>query len=148
MESFWQRFLPAIYPNDPSGPYLLSLQSKKDLSAAVLNALQENGPSGSPEPISAEAMKLIQEEWRQLRRVGILGFMKGALRSGHRTAAYYYKALGRDEANRTQGCSDTRSDRLPPSGWTSYANLEARNGRRGRAVGPTGSTISQAWSPS
>jgi len=71
MESFWQRFLPAFYPNDPSGPYLVSLQSKKDLSAAVLNALQENGPSGSPEPISAEAMKLIQEEWRQLRRVGM-----------------------------------------------------------------------------
>src|SRR6202790_3544994 len=63
--------------NDPSGPYLVSLQSKKDLSAAVLNALQEKGPSGSPEPISPEAMKLIQEEWSQLRRVGILRFMKG-----------------------------------------------------------------------
>jgi hypothetical protein len=77
MESFWQRFLPGIYPNDQSGPYLVSLQSKKDLSAAVLNALQEKGPSGSPEPISPEAMKLIQEEWSQLRRVGILRFMKG-----------------------------------------------------------------------
>lgn len=95
MEGFWQRFLPAIYPNDPTGPYLVSLQSKKDLNSAVLNALREKGPSGSPEPISSEAMNLIQSEWGQLRRVGVLRFLRGALRAGHRTAAYYYEALGR-----------------------------------------------------
>jgi hypothetical protein len=95
MEAFWQRFLPSIYPNDPNGPFLVSLQSRRDLNAAVLNALREKGPAGSPEAISSEALDLVQSEWAQLRRVGILRFLRGALRAGHRTAAYYYEALGR-----------------------------------------------------
>jgi hypothetical protein len=95
MEAFWQRFLPSIYPNDPNGPFLVSLQSRRDLNAAVLNALREKGPAGSPEAISTEALDLVQGEWVQLRRVGVLRFLRGALRAGHRTAAYYYEALGR-----------------------------------------------------
>ena len=95
MEAFWRRFLPAVYPNDPNGPYLVSLQTKKELNAAVLNAVREKGASGSPEPIVPEAVTMIQEEWGQLRRVGILRFLRGTLRAGHRTAAYYYEALGR-----------------------------------------------------
>ncbi len=95
MEAFWQRFLPSIYPNDPNGPFLVSLQSRRDLNAAVLNALREKGPAGSPEAISSEALDLVQSEWMQLRRVGVLRFLRGALRAGHRTAAYYYEALGR-----------------------------------------------------
>lgn len=95
MEAFWQRFLPSIYPNDPNGPFLLSLQSRRDLNAAVLNALREKGAAGSPEAISSEALDLVQNEWVQLRRVGVLRFLRGALRAGHRTAAYYYEALGR-----------------------------------------------------
>ncbi|MEU0250295.1 hypothetical protein ABZ192_39545 [Streptomyces sp. NPDC006235] len=95
MEAFWQRFLPSIYPNDPNGPFLVSLQSRRDLNAAVLNALREKGPAGSPEAIGSEAMDLVQGEWVQLRRVGVLRFLRGALRAGHRTAAYYYEALGR-----------------------------------------------------
>ena len=95
MEAFWRRFLPSIYPNDPNGPFLVSLQSRRDLNAAVLNALREKGKAGSPEAISSEAVDLVQSEWVQLRRVGILRFLRGALRAGHRTAAYYYEALGR-----------------------------------------------------
>ncbi|WP_026405291.1 hypothetical protein [Actinomadura rifamycini] len=95
MEAFWQRFLPSIYPNDPNGPFLVSLQSRRDLNAAVLNALREKGPAGSPEAISSEALDLVQGEWAELRRVGVLRFLRGALRAGHRTAAYYYEALGR-----------------------------------------------------
>ncbi|MBN3840985.1 hypothetical protein [Burkholderia sp. Ac-20349] len=95
MEAFWQRFLPSIYPNDPSGPFLVSLQARRDLNAAVLNALREKGGAGSPEGISPEALDLIQSEWTQLRRVGVIRFLRGALRAGHRTAAYYYEALGR-----------------------------------------------------
>ncbi|MGH9100861.1 MAG: hypothetical protein ACRDV8_11615 [Acidimicrobiales bacterium] len=95
MEAFWQRFLPSIYPNDPNGPFLVSLQSRRDLNAAVLNALREKGPAGSPEAISSEALDLVQSEWVQLRQVGVLRFLRGALRAGHRTAAYYYEALGR-----------------------------------------------------
>ena len=95
MEAFWQRFLPSIYPDDPNGPFLVSLQSRRDLNAAVLNALREKGPAGSPEAISSEALDLVQSEWVQLRRVGVLRFLRGALRAGHRTAAYYYEALGR-----------------------------------------------------
>ncbi|MEU8091695.1 hypothetical protein [Micromonospora chalcea] len=95
MEAFWQRFLPSIYPNDPNGPFLVSLQSRRDLNAAVLNALREKGPAGSPETISSEALDLVQSEWVQLRRVGVLRFLRGSLRAGHRTAAYYYEALGR-----------------------------------------------------
>lgn len=95
METFWQRFLPSIYPNDPNGPFLVSLQSRRDLNAAVLNALREKGTAGSPEAISSEALDLVQSEWVQLRRVGVLRFLRGALRAGHRTAAYYYEALGR-----------------------------------------------------
>jgi hypothetical protein len=95
MEAFWQRFLPSIYPNDPNGPFLVSLQSRRDLNAAVLNALREKGPAGSPEAISSEALDLVLGEWVQLRRVGVLRFLRGALRAGHRTVAYYYEALGR-----------------------------------------------------
>ncbi|SDD58879.1 hypothetical protein [Actinokineospora iranica] len=95
MEAFWQRFLPSIYPNDPNGPFLVSLQSRRDLNAAVLNALREKGHAGSPEAIGSEALDLVQSEWVQLRRVGVLRFLRGALRAGHRTAAYYYEALGR-----------------------------------------------------
>ncbi|MFJ6661382.1 hypothetical protein ACIQNG_34310 [Streptomyces sp. NPDC091377] len=95
MEAFWQRFLPSIYPNDLNGPFLVSLQSRRDLNAAVLNALREKGPAGSPEVIGSEALDLVQSEWVQLRRVGVLRFLRGALRAGHRTAAYYYEALGR-----------------------------------------------------
>ncbi|MFD0202658.1 MULTISPECIES: hypothetical protein [Saccharothrix] len=95
MEAFWQRFLPSIYPNDPKGPFLVSLQSRRDLNAAVLNALREKGLAGSPEAIGSEALDLVQSEWVQLRRVGVLRFLRGALRAGHRTAAYYYEALGR-----------------------------------------------------
>lgn len=95
MEGFWQRFLPAVFPNDPKGPFLVSLQSRRDLNAAVLNALREKGADGSPEAISTEAVDLVQNEWLQLRQVGVLRFLRGALRAGHRTAAYYYEALGR-----------------------------------------------------
>ncbi len=95
MEGFWQRFLMRTYPRDSKGPLLVSLQSKKDLNAAVLNAIYEKGAEGSPEQISPEAIRLVQEEWMQLRRVGILRFLRGTLRVGRRTAAYYYNALGR-----------------------------------------------------
>ncbi len=95
MEGFWQRYLPSIFPNDPKGPFLVSLQSRRDLNAAVLNALREKGGAGSPEAISTEALNLVQNEWLQLRQVGVLRFLRGALRAGHRTAAYYYEALGR-----------------------------------------------------
>ena len=95
MEGFWQRYLPSIFPNDPNGPYLVSLQSKKDLNAAVLNALREKGSEGSPEAISHDTISLVQNEWAQLRRVGVLRVLRGALRAGNRTAAYYYQALGR-----------------------------------------------------
>jgi len=95
MEAFWQRFLPSIYPNDPNGPFLVSLQSRRDLNAAVLIALREKGAAGSPEAISSEALDLVLNEWVQLRRVGVIRFLRGALRAGHRTAAYYYEALGR-----------------------------------------------------
>jgi hypothetical protein len=95
MEGFWQRYLPSVFPNDPKGPFLVSLQSRRDLNAAVLNALREKGAAGSPEAISSEALDLVQNEWLQLRRVGVLRFLRGALRAGHRTAAYYYEALGR-----------------------------------------------------
>jgi len=95
MEGFWQRYLPSIYPNDPQGPFLVSLQTKKDLNAAVLNAIREKGIDGSPEKISQDAIQLVQDEWVQLRRVGILRFLRGTLRAGRRTAAYYYEALGR-----------------------------------------------------
>ena len=54
MEAFWQRFLPSIYPNDPNGPFLVSLQSRRDLNAAVLNALREKGPAGSPRRSAAK----------------------------------------------------------------------------------------------
>jgi hypothetical protein len=95
MEGFWQRYLPSVFPNDPKGPFLVSLQSRRDLNAAVLNALREKGAAGSPEAISSEALDLVQNEWLQLRQVGVLRFLRGALRAGHRTAAYYYEALGR-----------------------------------------------------
>ncbi len=95
MDGFWQRYLPSVFPNDPKGPFLVSLQSRRDLNAAVLNALREKGAAGSPEAISTEALALVQNEWLQLRQVGILRFLRGALRAGHRTAAYYYEALGR-----------------------------------------------------
>lgn len=95
MEGFWQRFLPAVFPNNPTGPFLISLRSRRDLNAAVLNALREKGADGSPEAISTEAVDLVQNEWLQLRQVGVLRFLRGALRAGHRTAAYYYEALGR-----------------------------------------------------
>jgi hypothetical protein len=95
MGGFWQRFMSAIYPNDPNGPFLVSLQSKKDLNAAVLTAVRERGAEGSPETIAPEILQLIQDEWVQLRRVGILRFLRGTLRAGHRTAAYCYEALGR-----------------------------------------------------
>jgi hypothetical protein len=95
MEGFWQRYLPSVFPNDPKGPFLVSLQSRRDLNAAVLNALREKGADGSPEAISSEALDLVQNEWLQLRQVGVLRFLRGALRAGHRTAAYYYEALGR-----------------------------------------------------
>jgi hypothetical protein len=95
MEGFWQRYLPSVFPNEPKGPFLVSLQSRRDLNAAVLNALREKGAEGSPEAISSEALDLVQNEWLQLRQVGVLRFLRGALRAGHRTAAYYYEALGR-----------------------------------------------------
>jgi hypothetical protein len=95
MEAFWQRFLGSIYPNDPNGPFLVSLQSRRDLNAAVLNALREKGSAGSPEAISPEAIDLVQSEWTQLRRVGVLRFLRGTLRAGNRTAAFHYEALGR-----------------------------------------------------
>lgn len=48
MEAFWQRFLPFIYPHDPSGPFLVSLQSRRDLNSAVLNALRERDRRARP----------------------------------------------------------------------------------------------------
>lgn len=89
---FWQRHLDDFYPNAPDGPLLVSLKTKKDLQGAVLNALREEGASGSPEEISENIIQLIREDWVQLRRVGILRFLKGTLRAGRRTAAFYYEA--------------------------------------------------------
>jgi len=95
MEEFWHRYLASTRPQDPDGPFIVSIQSKKDLNAAVLNAIREKGAAGSPEIINQEMIQLVQSEWNQLRRVGILRFLKSALRAGRRTAAYYYNALGR-----------------------------------------------------
>ena len=91
---FWNRFLSRIYPNDPAGTYLVSLQSKEELNSAILHAVREKGAAGSPEPMTREVVELVQGEWGQLRRVGVLRFLRGALRAGHRTAAFYYDALG------------------------------------------------------
>jgi hypothetical protein len=95
MNGFWQKHLPSIYPNDPDGPFLVSLQSKKDLNSAVLNAIREKGANGSPEALSPEVIQIVTAEWTRLREVGVLRFLRGALRAGRRTAAYYYEALGR-----------------------------------------------------
>jgi len=93
---FWQRYFHAVFPNDPNGPFLVSLQSKSDIGSAVLNAIRGRGQDGTPETIGQEAVRLVEDEWLELRKVGILRFLRGALRAGHRTVAYYYDALGHD----------------------------------------------------
>ena len=95
MEDFWQRHLNDFYPNNPDGPFLVSLQTKRDLNSAVLNAIREEGQSGSPEAIDDKIVNLIREDWGQLRRVGILRFLKGTLKAGRRTAAFYYESLSK-----------------------------------------------------
>ena len=136
MEAFWQRFLPSIYPNDPNGPFLVSLQSRRDLNAAVLNAIREKGTAGSPETIFSEAVELIQSEWVQLRRVGVLRFLRGALRAGHRTAAYYYEALGRQMKRfEPRTVAHPRARRVPRPGRAPNPDLEDRDGWRAWSVG-------------
>jgi hypothetical protein len=73
----------------------VSLQTKRDLNSAVLNAIREEGQSGSPEVIDDKIVNLIREDWGQLRRVGILRFLKGTLKAGRRTAAFYYESLSK-----------------------------------------------------
>ena len=68
---------------------------REDLNAAVLNALREKALRDRRRPSAQKPSQLVQNEWNQLRRVGVLRFLRGALRAGHRTAAYYYEALGR-----------------------------------------------------
>ena len=58
MEEFWQRHLNDFYPNNPDGPFLVSLQTKRDLNSAVLNAIREEGQSGSPEAIDDKIVNL------------------------------------------------------------------------------------------
>ncbi len=93
MTSFWERYLSRIYPENPEGP-VASVSSRH--FGAILNALREKGGEGSPENIETDTLEAVEQEWDRLREAGIVRILKGMLRAGKRTAAYYYDALGRD----------------------------------------------------
>ena len=95
MGEFWRRHLYDFFPNNPEGPFIVSLQTKRDLNSAVLTAIREEGQAGSPESVDERIVNLIREDWGQLRRVGILRFLKGTLRAGRRTAAFYYESASK-----------------------------------------------------
>ena len=65
------------------------------MNSAVLTAIREEGQAGSPELVDEKIVNLIREDWGQLRRVGILRFLKGTLRAGRRTAAFYYESVSK-----------------------------------------------------
>ena len=94
MTNFWKKNLSRIFPEDPKGPFLVSISSRH--FGAVLNAVKEKGKEGTPEEIESEIIKLIQKDWGRLREVGIIRILRGLLRAGKRTSAYYYDALGKD----------------------------------------------------
>ncbi|QTA78416.1 Uncharacterized protein dnl_06370 [Desulfonema limicola] len=94
MTSFWERHLSRIFPENPEGPMLVSISSRH--FGAILNALREKGQDGTPEDIEIDTLELIKSDWDRMREAGIIRILKGMLRAGRRTSAYYYDALGRD----------------------------------------------------
>lgn len=94
MTSFWEKNLGRIFPEDRSGPMLVSLSTRH--FGAVLSAIKEKGDLASPETIGDEAVSLVKQDWARLREVGIMRTLQGLLRGGKRTSAYYYEALGQE----------------------------------------------------
>ena len=94
MERFWSHNLHRCFPQDPEGPIIASVGLR--YFGAVLNAIRAQGQGGTPEEISQALVDLVTQEWTQLREVGIMRTLRGLLRAGRRTVAYYYYALGSD----------------------------------------------------
>lgn len=94
MERFWSRNLRRCFPQDPEGPIIASVGRR--YFGAVLNAIRAQGPDGTPEEITQALVDLVTQEWTRLREVGIMRTLRGFLKAGRRTIAYYYRALGSD----------------------------------------------------
>lgn len=94
ISKFWQKHLPNVFPENPNGPIIISLSEK--YFGAALYAINEKDHTASPEELKTEIISLINKEWDKLKEVGILRTLKGLLRTGKRTVAYYYDALGAD----------------------------------------------------
>lgn len=91
---FWSKNLPRIFPEDRNGPILVSISAR--YFGALLNAVKAKSQEASPESLTPEIIELILQEWNKLQEVGIIRVLRGLLRAGKRTSAYYYDALGED----------------------------------------------------
>ena len=91
---FWSKNLPRIFPEDRKGPILASISAR--YFGAILNAVKAKSQEASPESLTPEIIELILQEWNKLQEVGIIRVLRGLLRAGKRTSAYYYDALGEE----------------------------------------------------
>ncbi len=92
VQAFWEKHLSKIFPENPEGPMLVALTRR--YFGAALHAIKEKGKDASPEEIDPAAINLISQNWGRLEEVGIMRIVRGLLRAGKRSAAYYYEALG------------------------------------------------------
>ncbi len=93
INGFWTKHLDRLFPFDPDGIKIASLQPS---SAWPLFVALKNNPHTSPDEISSELATYIEEEWVGLRQAGMSRLLYHLLTPQTRTIAYSAEDLGLD----------------------------------------------------
>jgi len=93
INGFWTQHLDRLFPFNPTGIWVASLQSS---SAWPLFVALRNNPHTSPDKISSELTAYIESEWVGLRQAGMSRLLHHLLPPQTRTIAYSAEDLGLD----------------------------------------------------
>lgn len=94
INGFWKRHLNRLFPFNPEGAWVASLQPSIAWSAFV--ALKNN-PQTSPDEINSDLAAYIKNEWSGLRQMGMSRLLHHLLTPQARTIVYSMEDSGLDE---------------------------------------------------
>lgn len=85
VEGFWQKHVSNVFPFDPNGPRVVTLNRGR--LSGVLRLIEKQGQDISPDPIDSELEEMIQTNYSKMLSVGTERLIKGVLMPEYRTAA-------------------------------------------------------------
>lgn len=91
IKSFWSQYKSEIYPFNPQGTKIVSIGGKR--FGAVLLAIADESTDYIVDQIDPGIINLLQDNQKQLRKIGLQRMLKGILGPSKRTAAFQFDGI-------------------------------------------------------